>query len=634
MGPTNDARRPLTAALTATCCLLFASAAGAQQTWYVDVGGIPPGSGTALDPYTSVQYALDQATTVDGDTLLVLPGTYDEVIDFVGKAVTVQSSDGPLTTILRGNPAAIPPASVVTIVSGEGPGSVLQGFTLRDGNGTLVSGSEMGGGLYVADSDPTLLDCIVRNNQAVLGGGAAFVRTTPTISDCTFSNNVATQVGGGLFLRASYLTSPRMESTSILDNVAGGSGGGIYTTKGLPGPETELFAWNCTISGNSTLTNAYDGGGIYFDAGYHWLIECTIADNYAGQGGGVYCTNGSEVSFTACRIDDNRASFYGGGIFGDASFQVILWGGSLERNLSGLAGAGIASFNTIMDLRGSILHANHTGTSGGAVYHIPGMPGEYLNIDHCTVYGNKADNGYQGIYALGYVDVSNSILWGNGLDLRVDPNYSTLEYSDVGWANISGTANISADPLLWEPEQGDFNLRPGSPCIDTGDPSSPLDPDGSITDMGAVTYSASYCPPTTTYCTAGTTTNGCNATMGATGTASVSAPSGFAVTASGVEGQKLGLLFWGLAPGAKPWGGGTSFRCVSSPLQRTTAQNSGGTSGACDGVLALDFNTWMQTHPGKAPPAGDFVYMQAWFRDPPAPKTTSLSDGLRFAVCP
>ena len=32
--------------------------------------------------------------------------------------------------------------------------------------------------------------------------------------------------------------------------------------------------------------------------------------------------------------------------------------------------------------------------------------------------------------------------------------------------------------------------------------------------------------------------------------------------------------------------------------------------------------------------AGDTVWAQAWFRDPPSPKTTHLSDGLEFVVCP
>ena len=61
---------------------------------------------------------------------------------------------------------------------------------------------------------------------------------------------------------------------------------------------------------------------------------------------------------------------------------------------------------------------------------------------------------------------------------------------------------------------------------------------------------------------------------------------------------------------------------------------SGGSAGTCSGVFALDFNAWMASHPVTAPAAGTLVCVQAWFRDPPSPKATSLSDALRFVVAP
>jgi hypothetical protein len=103
------------------------------------------------------------------------------------------------------------------------------------------------------------------------------------------------------------------------------------------------------------------------------------------------------------------------------------------------------------------------------------------------------------------------------------------------------------------------------------------------------------------YCTAGTTTNGCNASMGATGTPSASATSGFTLTASNVEGQKTGLIFYGLSGQlALPWGtGSTSFLCVKPPTQRTPVQPSGGTFGGCDGSLSLDLLAWLAANPGS-----------------------------------
>jgi murein DD-endopeptidase MepM/ murein hydrolase activator NlpD len=137
------------------------------------------------------------------------------------------------------------------------------------------------------------------------------------------------------------------------------------------------------------------------------------------------------------------------------------------------------------------------------------------------------------------------------------------------------------------------------------------------------------------YCTAGVTTNGCQAVMTAAGHASAAAPTGFVVTTSNVEANKQGLMFWGRTPKASPWGAGTSTLCVAAPTVRTPVQNSrGGIVSPCDGTFALDFNGWMTSNPARAPGAGETVYLQTWFRDPPAPKTTSLSDALQFPICP
>jgi hypothetical protein len=126
--------------------------------------------------------------------------------------------------------------------------------------------------------------------------------------------------------------------------------------------------------------------------------------------------------------------------------------------------------------------------------------------------------------------------------------------------------------------------------------------------------------------------------MSATGVPDANAGSGFTLRASGVEGQRQGLIFYGLTGRAAfNWGTTSSFLCVKSPLQRTFPQGSGGTAGACNGQLATDWNQFSATYPGAlgAPFAGgEVVQAQAWFRDPPNAKTTSLSDALEFVVQP
>ena len=140
------------------------------------------------------------------------------------------------------------------------------------------------------------------------------------------------------------------------------------------------------------------------------------------------------------------------------------------------------------------------------------------------------------------------------------------------------------------------------------------------------------------FCTAGTTTHGCVPSIAGSGSASASAGSGFTISIGNVEGAQSGMIFYGLSGQvAFPWGTSTSFMCVKSPLERTPVQNSGGTLNLCDGTFTLDWNQYIASNPlalGSPFAGGETAYAQGWFRDPPSPKTTNLSDGLQFSVHP
>jgi hypothetical protein len=72
----------------------------------------------------------------------------------------------------------------------------------------------------------------------------------------------------------------------------------------------------------------------------------------------------------------------------------------------------------------------------------------------------------------------------------------TVSYSDIQGGidaiEISGMGvvvwdegNLGLDPLFADVEDSDYHLQSGSPCIDSGDPDSPFDPDSTVTDLGA-----------------------------------------------------------------------------------------------------------------------------------------------------
>jgi hypothetical protein len=142
------------------------------------------------------------------------------------------------------------------------------------------------------------------------------------------------------------------------------------------------------------------------------------------------------------------------------------------------------------------------------------------------------------------------------------------------------------------------------------------------------------------FCTAGTTSNGCVASIASSGLPSASESSGFVISVSSLEGQRAALIFYGISNAGftpVPWGASSSYMCVNAPRQRTHLQNSGGTAGQCNGAIALDWNAFVANSPnalGVPFSAGTTCYAQAWFRDPPSPKPTQLSNALRFALAP
>jgi hypothetical protein len=157
---------------------------------------------------------------------------------------------------------------------------------------------------------------------------------------------------------------------------------------------------------------------------------------------------------------------------------------------------------------------------------------------------------------------------------------------------------------------------------------------------GTIRYNCAPSAPVT-FCTAGTSSNGCTPSLTASAQPSVSLAHACVLSVANLDGQKAGIVFYGIDnTGWVPqtWAAGsTSFLCVKPPTQRTLTQNSGGTLGGCNGSLALDWNAFQSANPGSlgAPwMVGEKVFAQGWYRDPPAPKTTNLTDAVELTYVP
>ena len=214
---------------------------------------------------------------------------------------------------------------------------------------------------------------------------------------------------------------------------------------------------------------------------------------------------------------------------------------------------------------------------------------------------------------------------GQGNHGTTQASKKTWEFNGVDWTDVSdpASASIRNSTAQWVSALGKAHSATGN----------------SANTIRNWTLQHDVPITTVAYCTAGTSTNGCTPSITSTGTPSLAASSGFTIVVNALEGQKQGLIFYSVAGrSAAPWGvGGTSFLCVKSPTQRTPSQTSGGTSGACDGTLSVDWRAYVSSTPnalGNPLSLGMVVNAQGWYRDPPAVKTTNLSDALEFTVVP
>jgi hypothetical protein len=141
--------------------------------------------------FPSIQAAI--AAAIPGQTILVSPGTYPGGIDFLGKDITLRSTDGPLVTTIAGSTGA----AVVTFSDGSTRAATLEGFRITGGNGIGGGGIAIG-----ANSSSTIASCIITGNTAAAGGGIySDARTRSTLLVNSVISGNSAQFGGGLVIR-------------------------------------------------------------------------------------------------------------------------------------------------------------------------------------------------------------------------------------------------------------------------------------------------------------------------------------------------------------------------------------------------------------------------------------------------
>jgi len=223
----------------------------------------------------TIQAAINLAVT--GDTILVAPGTYQENINFMGKAITVTSSGGAKVTTIDGGLAA----SVVTFSTGETSASVLSGFTITNGKASFG-----GGGIEISSASPTILKNVIKGNQACDGDGIEVSFGSPIIRGNRIVDNIQSGCSGGTGgggIEIGGAASALVVGNLIANNNAGdgiGGGGISLFAAGTPTIMNNIFMGN---------TNVTTGGAIsMYNLSDAVVVQNLFIKNSSPQGGGVY----------------------------------------------------------------------------------------------------------------------------------------------------------------------------------------------------------------------------------------------------------------------------------------------------------------------------------------------------------
>ena len=242
--------------------------------------------------YASIQAAVDYAS--DGDEIVVAPGVYtsdhpDHVVNLLGKAITLRSSDGPEVTFIDGEGVR----RGVDCLNGEDNDTIIKGFTVTGGRGTY------GGGMYNTYSSPTLENCRFTGNTADYGGGMYNIYSSPIVIDCSFGGNSALASGGGMFNL--YESSPALTNCTFSENTAETWwGGGL-----LNGYDSRPTLDDCAFTNN----HAVEGGGMYNhnlegDDSTPTVAGTVLCGNAPDQVHGPWTDNSGNCLAFSC-VDDN-----------------------------------------------------------------------------------------------------------------------------------------------------------------------------------------------------------------------------------------------------------------------------------------------------------------------------------------
>jgi len=362
--------------------------------------------------FTTIQAAIDDAN--NGDVVIVPSGVYtgpgNRDVDFKGKGITLTSEAGAEDCVIdcqekgRG----------FHFHNGENRGSVLNGFTIRNGR------AQDGGAILCEKTSPVIANCILENNTALSSGGA-IAGGSGVIQDCLITGNQA-RAGGGVRGCQGVI-----KDCILHNNLATNRGGGLNACHGS--------IQGCTIIMN--VVETWDGGGLWDCDGR--ITNCFIIENATATGGGGLC--GCDGLIANCVIARNMA----GNTHHNTSGAGLFACRGTIRNCTIVANE-VTGLGTKFYTCGSLAQR---AAQGAGIYCIGGK----TTVVNCIVWGNRP----------GQIDHSDS-------QGACEVSYSTIEGA---WP---GVGNLSDPPRFNREDLDEWSLAHDSPCINAGDPNLTLDP--------------------------------------------------------------------------------------------------------------------------------------------------------------
>ena len=328
-------------------------------------------------------------------------------------------------------------SSRVVLLDDTSSSSILDGFTVRDGNADVAELGTDGAGISGERSQAILRNLIV-------------------------TNNTATGLGGGMYVQDSL---NQLTNVDFVSNTAN-SGGAMYNNN------SGSILTDTTFEGNSSENS---GGAILNEASSIIIDEAVFTNNIAGgSGGAVFNADLSNSVINDVLFEGNSALNSGGGaVFNFESSPVLT---NVEFRSNSATATGGAIYNLGEETGTAIANGIFEGNSaefGGAIYSSFGSS-RGVNL---TFANNVATLNGGAIYTAGDEDTistyTNTIIWNNSQSEDIEPIFNdgteaVISQSIVEGGYEAGTDIIDADPLFVDGEAVDFRLSADSPAIDAG----------------------------------------------------------------------------------------------------------------------------------------------------------------------